>query len=105
MAHFGLGGAAGGGPILRGGAAEDEELPEPEEDAEGDRHGEEDEAITAEGGFGVGEGPSERGATDDESGDDTEDAPGDAGFAGAFAAEHDAEADADHREIPEEGKE
>ena len=39
MAHFGLGGAAGGGPILRGGAAEDEELPEPEEDAEGEGEG------------------------------------------------------------------
>ena len=104
MGHFGLGRAAGGGPVLRGGAAEDEELPEAEEDAEGDGDGEKDESVAAEGGFGVGERPREGGAADDEGGDDAEDAPGDAGFAGAFAAENDTEADADHREIPQQGE-
>ena len=100
MVHFGPWRAAGGGPVLRGSAAQDEELPEAEEDTEGDRHGQKGEAIAAEGGLGVGEGPGNGGAADDEGGDHAEDAPSDASLAGALAPEDDAEADADHREVP-----
>jgi len=103
-AHFAGGLGRGGGPLFRGGAAEDKKLPEAEEDAESDRHGEKREAVATEGVIALADGPEERGAADAEGGDDAKDAPSDAGFAGAFAAENDAEADADHRHIPHQRK-
>lgn len=42
---------------------------------------------------------------DPERGDNAEDTPRDAGFAGAVAAKHDAETDADHGQIPDEREE
>ena len=79
-------------------------MPEAEEDAEGDRHREEGETVAAEGVVALADGPEKGGAADAERGDDAEDTPGDAGFARAVTAEDDAEADADHRQIPEEGE-
>jgi len=97
--------ARGLGPRFGGGAAQDEELPQAEEDSERNGHREEGQAVATEGIVILIHGPKDRCTADTECGDNAEDTPRDAGFARAVGAKHDTDADADHGEIPNEWKE
>lgn len=91
-------------PFAGGGALQYAPLPGAEEQAERDGEEHEEQTVVPERHAARLEGPAEGGDADHHRGDEAEDAPEHAGFARDVAAQDDAEADRDHREIPEQRK-